>query len=43
VKYSAAFQAKAADEMEARPQDTASATLISDYGKMRDACRSISR
>lgn len=42
VEYDAAFQARAADELDALPEGSALATMIEDYGRERAmlrACR----
>jgi hypothetical protein len=39
VSYGAAVQAKAAEEVEALPEDSAVAGLLSDYAVMRDQAR----
>lgn len=37
--YSKTFQAKAADEIDKLPTGSPTKQLVSDYGKLRDACR----
>ena len=39
--YSAAFQKRAAAELEALPAGSAVAELVADYGQERKACRAI--
>ena len=43
VTYPPAFQQQAAAELRALPAGSALATMIVDYGKLRDACRAIGR
>lgn len=41
IKYSAEFQKKAAASLKARKDDKEVTQLVNDYGKLRDACRSL--
>lgn len=41
VTYDAALQRRAAAELRALPAGAALATLVTDYGKTRDACRAL--
>jgi hypothetical protein len=41
TSYSAAFQRLAAEELKALPPGAALGILVVDYGKIRDACRSL--
>lgn len=41
--YSLAQQTKAADELATLATDSQIAAMLTDYGKMRDACRAITR
>lgn len=43
IKYSSDFQARAANELATLPKGSNVATLVTDYSKMRDACRAIER
>lgn len=37
--YSREFQSRAADELDRLPPQSPVATMVVDYGKLRDACR----
>lgn len=41
VTYDAAFQKKAADELDTLPPGSAVGQMIADYGKTRSACRAL--
>jgi hypothetical protein len=41
--YAPAFQTQAASELRALPAGAAVGQLVTDYGKLRDACRAIER
>lgn len=43
ASYSQSFQAKAASELEALPSGSNVGTLVTDYGKMRNACRAMAK
>lgn len=43
VEYSREFQARAADELDLLPEESAIAEMLSDYAVMRDQARSCSR
>ncbi|QIG74618.1 hypothetical protein EVC11_036 [Rhizobium phage RHph_I20] len=41
ASYSQSFQSGAAEELEALPPGSRVGTLVTDYGKMRKACRAM--
>lgn len=41
VSYPAEFQARAANELDQLPDQSAVAVLVTDYSKMRSACRAL--